>query len=397
MTILGSALQDNLVVNNSECNTADVVIASGQNLKRGSLLGKVRYGVPVTGALAGTGNGTMTLVKGGPKTKIGTYTVAYIGAISTVAAVFSVTNPDGVVLGSVEVGLGNNEIAYFFSDEISFKLLNGTTDFSTDSVFTVAVTGVIPGTASVSGTGNGTMPQVEARRLMKRGAYVATCVTAATNGGVFNIVDPDGNTIGSINVSKRTGTGTGALTEIKAGPLFKANGAYKIKCTVAATNGGTFSVTDPDGNVVGTFSLPGSSTGSATFNSEHISFKLADATDFVQNDEITLYWFESDQIACVIWDGSTDFIVGDSFTCTAALANEECKLVNRDNTDGSQFAYAILADDVDATSAAAKAIAYLSGTFNERRVYIGGNETVENYRDELRVLGIYLATSSKAV
>ena len=140
--------------------------------------------------------------------------------------------------------------------------------------------------------------------------------------------------------------------------------------------------------------MPGTSTGSATFWHEQISFKLTDATDFAENDLITLYWYEGEQLAFVIWDGSTDFIVGDYFTMTVAVANEECKLVNRENVDGSQDPFAILADDVDATSAAKKSIAFLAGQFNERELYIGGNETVESYRDDLRLLGIYTKRSS---
>lgn len=391
MTLLGKAFADNLVIGGNP-RTAAVRIASGQNLRRGAALGRVKYTCPTTGTLAGTGNGTLTLVKPGKNIKIGSYTVACIYA-ATHGGTFRVTDPDGNVLGTFAVTAGAGQVADFWSDQIAFRITDGSTDFDNTSVFTIAVAGIIPGSATVSGTGNGTMPQVEPRRNMKRGAYVITCTAAVANRGTFSVVDPDGNTIGTAYASKRAGTGTGALTEIKAGPRF-VPGDYLITCTAAATNGGTFSVTNPNGDVVGTFSLPGTSTGSATFWSDEISFKLTDATDFAQNDVITLNWFESDHIAFVIWDGSTDFIVTDSFTCTCALANEECKLLNKDNVDGSQIPYAILADDVDATSAAQSAIAYVSGTFNERQIYIGGQETVENSRDDFRGIGIYLESSS---
>lgn len=392
MSKLGSFIPDSLVIN-EDVMTDEVIIASGQTLSRGSVIGKVKYAVPTTGTLAGTGNGTCTLVKPGKSMRVGTYNISVTSLLAT-AAVFSVVSPSGLPLGSVVVGLGTADTAYFTSSEISFLITNSSTDFDATSVFTIAVTGIIPSTASVTGTGNGTMPQVEGRRLAKRGAYKATCSVAATNGGTFVLTDPDSNVIGSAYTSKYSGTGSGALTEIKAGPKFKNNGAYLIKCTATATNGGTFTVTDPDGTVIGTLVLPGTSTGSATFWHEQISFKIADATDFALNDLFTLYWFESDHLSFVIWDGSTDFIVGDYFTMTVALANEECKLVNRDNVDGSQYVHAILADDVDASSAAVKSIAYVAGQFDERSLYFGGNETIESYREEMRDIGLITKVTS---
>lgn len=395
MSRLGESIRDNLIVG-EHYRTEEVILASGQNLKRGAVLGKVRYATPTTGTLAGTGNGTCTVVKPGRNMRVGSYT-ATASSVTATAATFSVASPSGLTLGSVTVGLGTNDYADFASDEISFRVTNGSTDFDATSVFTVAVTGYVPTSASVTGTGNGTMPQVEARSQAKRGAYLATCSVAATHGGTFSVTDPSGNVVGTAYTSKRSGTGTGALTEIKAGPRFKNTGAYLITCTAAATNGGTFSVTNPDGDVIGSFSLPGTSTGSATFWHEEISFKLTDATDFVLADVITLYWFESEHLAFVIWDGSTDFIVGDYFTATVAVAEEECKLVNRENVDGSQFPYAVLGDDCDASSAAKRSIGYISGSFDERSLAFGGNETVEDYRRDMVTIGIFPVATSKAL
>jgi len=396
MSLLGTLSRDNLIAGDGRVKTEEVMIASGQSLVRGSVLGKVKYAIATTGTLAGTGAGTITLVKPRKKTRLGTYTVTCTSLLAT-AAIFSVSGPFGNSLGNVSVGLGTTDYADFDSNEIAFRLTNSATDFDGTSVFTIAVTAYIPVSASVTGTGNGTMANLETGRLAKRGAYTVTCTTAATHGGTFTVADPSGVTVGYAYTSKRTGTGTGALTEIKAGPQFKNNGAYLITCTATASNGGTFSVTDPDGTVIGSFSLPGTSTGVATFWHEQISFKLADATDFVLADVITLYYFKSDHLSFVIWDGSTDFIVTDVFTCTVALANEECTLVNRDNVNGSQFPFAILADDCDATSAATRSLAYVAGSFDERSVYFGGQEGAADYREELREIGIVLENSSVAI
>jgi hypothetical protein len=394
MSLLDSLTRDRLVINGPiQCD--ETWLKSGENLKRGAVLGKCKFTIPTTGTLAGTGNGTMTIVKGGPKTKRGTYT-ATAASLTATAVSFNVTNPDGKYLGQCTVGLGTADTAMFSSEEISFLITNSSTDFDGTSVFTVAVAALIPATATVTGTGNGTLPQLETRRLAKVGSYLARCSVAplsGTHGGAFALTDPDSNAIGTVYAGYRhngsgAATGTGALTEIKAGPLFKANGSYKIKCTVAASHGGTFSVTDPDGTVIGTFSLPGTSTGVATFWHEQISFKLADATDFIVDDEIVLFWYENDHLGLVIWDGATDFIVGDYFTLAVAIADRQCVIVNRDNVDGSDVPFAVLAEDCDASTAAVKTVCYTSGVFNERALYFGGDDDIEDHRAALRAIGI---------
>jgi len=396
MSTLGQYYPDNLIVGGGPTPTVAVVLASGDNLKRGSVLGKVRYAVPTTGTVSGTGNGTMTIVKGGRRTKQGTYTATVTDVLATGAVVFSVTNPDGDYLGNCSVGPATSETVKFASEEICFLITNGSTDFVAADAFTVAVTSYVPTTATVTGTGNGTMPQIEIRREAVAGVYLATCDLAIANGGRFNVTNPAGDRVGYAYASKRAGTGDGTITEIKAGPRFNRAGPYLISCTVAATHGGTFSVTNPDGTVIGTVTLPGTTGTSATFWHEEISFKITDgATDFLTNFVATVYPFESEHLAFVIWDGSTDFIVTDYFSITVAITAGRVRLVNRENVDGSQYPYAVLADDCDASSAATRTVAYLKGEFDARALYFGGNETLEDYRKDLIEAGIIPVASSR--
>lgn len=58
--------------------------------------------------------------------------------------------------------------------------------------------------------------------------------------------------------------------------------------------------------------------------------------------------------------------------------------------DGSQAPVAILAEDVDATSADVNATVYLSGAFNQAAVTFGGSDTATTHRAALRNLNIYL-------
>jgi len=59
-------------------------------------------------------------------------------------------------------------------------------------------------------------------------------------------------------------------------------------------------------------------------------------------------------------------------------------------TDGSQTPDAILAEDIDATSADKQAIAYFSGLFNEKKLTLGTGHTIASITQGLRGKNIYL-------
>lgn len=391
---LGTRERDHLFVT-GPFKTEAITVQTGQGaLRKGTVLGRVRFTVPTTGtAGSNTGNGTITSVTGSKATKIGTYLIK-AALLTSGIGVFNVTDPDGAFVGSVQMTAGTSDAFVFKSDAINFTITNGSTDFVTGDSFTIAATGLVPSSASVTGTGNGTMPQLEKRNQIKKGAYRATCITAGTNGGVFSLTDPDGISVGEIRASSFSGTGNGTITEVKAGPKFKRNGAYVISCTTAVTNGGVFTVVDPDGNTIGTTTIPAGAGGAVTFDNEQISFKLTDgSTDFVLADAFTVYWHEGEHIACIIKDGSTDFIVGDYFSFTVAIADDECKIVNSDNTDGSAVPFCVLSQDVDATLEKVMSVGYLTGTFNINQLRFGGNDTFDLHRDNLRMLGIFGQTA----
>ncbi len=87
--------------------------------------------------------------------------------------------------------------------------------------------------------------------------------------------------VGKAAIPAVVGTGNGVMSALFAGPEVEV-GSYVVTCITAATNGGTFSVTTPSGNL-----LPNAVVGTP-YRSRHINFNIA--------------------------DGSTDFIVGDVFT-----------------------------------------------------------------------------------
>jgi hypothetical protein len=78
-------------------------------------------------------------------------------------------------------------------------------------------------------------------------------------------------------------TGDGVMT-MSSPPVTGAakEGVYTVVCTEPAANGGTFDVSDPDGNSIGT------ATVGAAFT-KHVRFTIADgAADFVTGDRFTI-------------------------------------------------------------------------------------------------------------
>lgn len=149
-------------------------------------------------------------------------------------------------------------------------------------------------------------------------------------------------------------TGDGTCTPDATSPLL-ANaqpGVYRVKFTEATKAG----VYDPKGNYLGE-----AATG-ATFANQ-IKFALA--------------------------AGTTPHIAGDGWAITVAAGSGKFKVVNSANVDGSENPYAVLAEDVDATSADKVVTGYLSGDFNEAKLVFGGSDTIATHEDKLRALGIF--------
>lgn len=308
MTELGSSLRDNLIGGDKPLITEDILVPSGTPV-RGTVMGRVKQSTPTTGTAAGgnTGDGTVTAVSGGANTKKGTYTITCITA-ETNGGTFQVTDPDGNILGTVKIQAGAGASADFKSPQINFTVTDGATDFAAGDSFTVAVTDGVPATGTAGGgnTGDGTMTGVEGRRQLKIGTYTLECIQAVTNGGVFSVTDPDGN------------------------------------------------------------SLPQATVGTA---------------------------YVSDQIAFILNDGATDFALGDTFTLAVTIDPRQCVPLDKTATDGSSAPYCVLAEDVDASVSGQRAVGYLEGEFNERQLAFASGTDVEDVRDAMRDLGMIVVPS----
>lgn len=64
--------------------------------------------------------------------------------------------------------------------------------------------------------------------------------------------------------------------------------------------------------------------------------------------------------------------------------------------DSTKIPFGILTDDIDATDGDERAVAYLTGEFNERALIFKGSDTVDGFKTALRKLGIFAKKTSKA-
>lgn len=117
-------------------------------------------------------------------------------------------------------------------------------------------------------------------------------------------------------------TGDGAMGAITVSAGAKP-GDYRLHIIAAATDAGTFMLTDPDGLTVGI------GTVAVAFSAGGLAFTLA--------------------------DGAADFVAGDAITITVAAGSGEYVAHDPANTDGSGNAVAVLFAGIDTTGAAAKA------------------------------------------
>jgi hypothetical protein len=187
-----------IVTDEGEDSRDAVTILSGQVLEAGDVVGRVSIGVGglAIPAVVGTGNGTMTVLRAGPDVQSGNYVITCITA-ATNGGVFSVVAPDGTALPNATVGTP------YATSHLSFTLNDGSTDYAEDDVFTVAVAA---GTsATVIGTGNGTVTAITLGPDAKPGLYLVEVTGTVTNGGVVSVTGPDGAVVEADSITAGAG------------------------------------------------------------------------------------------------------------------------------------------------------------------------------------------------
>lgn len=226
-----------------------VTVLSGQDLDPGEVCGRVTMGIGRVSipTVVGTGTGTVSAVFAGPDVEVGNYVLTCTAAVAH-GGVWSLTTPSGKVLPTLTMTPGSGGSTVYTSSHINFTITDSA-DFVVGDVFTFVVSTTAP------------------------------------------------TVIG--------GTGTGVMTALSLGPDAKT-GNYKVINRAAVAEGGDFEVIDPDGESIGRFLMGTTSTGTASFTSRQINFTLSDATDYILNNHFNVAVFNQLSGGKVVaWDPTT--------------------------------------------------------------------------------------------
>lgn len=396
--ITSSRAYGNLIAGDHPIVSEQCLIPVGQNLAKYTMLGKILRAAG-TPAKTGTGNGTVSGYALGKNAKLGNY----IATCKTISPGKAAGTP-------VKTGTGNGAMG---------TVTLGAAAQLGDYILTCkSVTqGRAAGSPADVGTGNGTMTGVSVTALAKVGTYTITCVTAVENGGIFKVIDPDGERLDDAIVGTAYNTGIIDFTINDGSADFIVGDYFTVAVTATDGNVAVFSVVTPNGEQLKDMTV------AVAYNSSHLSFTLADGTvDFIVGD----YWtisvaatdgnagvfsvvdpdgvalkdatvgvaYASEHINFTINDGSVDYVVGDYWTFPVAAGSGKRIKSIATAVDGSQDIDALLPEAADATSAELTRTCWLSGEFNENSVVLGTGHTVASVKASLRArnVPIYLKT-----
>lgn len=240
------------------------------------------------------------------------------GAVRTVlsAALVGLVSVGAVTVAAKSGGNTGNGVLTL--DVTTPKLVNSQTGVYQVRNIGEAYDGAIAAVAGNTGNGTAAMNSTETATGVVEGVYKAVFLEPATDLGRFVVEDPAGVVIGQ-GIVGTLFDGVVKFTISDGATDFGAGDTFTITVVkVTATNGGLFSVTDPSGNVLGTYA-----TGAAAFATE-VKFTIA--------------------------DGATDFIVGDGFDITVAAGSSKYVGWSPSAIDGSAVVKGIAIYDAEAAA-----------------------------------------------
>lgn len=156
--------------------------------------------------------------------------------------------------------------------------------------------------------------------------------------------------------SGNTGNGTLTLVTVVPGTAVPLPGTYVLKATAAVTNGGVFQLANPSGVIIATGLTMTPGAGAATV-------------------------FKVGGFQFTLTDGSTDFVVGDSFSLPV-VADGKVVPFDKAGAGGVQNPYAVLQYQVVATGAGnIPCRPIVAGEVNRTRLIIDADGTGVNVDD----------------
>lgn len=126
----------------------NVLVASGEVLQPGTVIGFTTAAVAAVAGSANVGNGAVTVSAIGAGARVGNYSAVCTAAAAN-AGTFAVTGPDGASLGNATVAVA------FTAGGITMTIADGATDFAVGDTFVIPVAA---GSAKAwtAGAGDGT-------------------------------------------------------------------------------------------------------------------------------------------------------------------------------------------------------------------------------------------------
>ncbi len=204
-----------------------------------------------TNAFTGTGNGTSSAITTGVNAIAGDYIILCIDATISGSEIFSVTDPDGVHLADLTVGVA------YSNTHLGLTLTDGTSDFIVGDFWTMTM--------------------------------------VIEHGGLFTLTDPDGVDVKEDIVLPG---GAGGTVDVESAGIsftitdgstdFAVDDDFTM--AIAAAEGGVWKLEDPNGNSIATgLTMGGVPLGATVFNVGGITFTITDgATDFIVGDTFAL-------------------------------------------------------------------------------------------------------------
>ena len=173
-------------------------------------------------------------------------------------------------------------------------------------------------------------------------------------------------TFSAVSAAVAGNTGNGTIGAISPGtvPEVSQGSAPLPPYVIRATAPTSFSVTDPEGNLLA------NATVGTPYTSAEVNFTIT--------------------------AGGTAFVAGDTFNVTFLPGTGTYVACVRTASDGSQVPSAILADNSDASLGPVRAGAYVAGEFNVNAISIDASWTAPAIVAALRGVGIFLKTPISA-
>ena len=414
-TETSSTNYDGLIGGDVPVNTDSVTIGLAQTLTRGAALGKQTLGDGSVVDGTNTGDGTVTLLAGAGGDVVPT--------VGDYVLTCTATGGTGTAAGDVVDGTNTGD-----GTVTGFAISSGGTPVVGDWVLTCTdanTGGTGSGSFDYVGTGNGTAGAGAIGPELIEGDYVLTCYDASVSGSeIFRVVDPNGVILEDLTVGVAYSNSHFGVTISDGSTDFTAGGVWTLTAMIA--HGGVFKLVDPNGVTVSSdITLPGTTGGTVVPDVGGITFTITDgATDFAADDSFTLTVtatesgggvfklvdpdgemvasglamaagagvvtaFEVAGMTFSITDGSTDFVVGDSFTLTFAAGTGYAIALDKDALDGSQLIYGICLDAVTTVASTDTATVAVTGSFNSDNVTFVSGTAYTDVEADARTKGIF--------